>query len=368
MKFNCSTSLLSDACSAASRVIAVRSPLPAVQGILIRTEGDSDLTVTGYDLEIGLATSCKADIIEPGAIIVPRVICDILKWMSNGLVSIESGPDNKIVVSGGNSRYDLMGIDASSYPDVPFITSDSPVTVNQKVLRDMIRQTVFAVSTDESQKVHRGVKFTVADNCLTMAALDGYRLAVRRENIEYTGEALSFVVPGKTLNEVSKLLTEDDKTVRLELSGKQIVFDTGDYTVVSRLLDGNFINYEATVPGESSTQVKVSTGELLDGLGGMMFMYNEKSKSPLKCSIGGGEIRMFISTATGSTNVKLNADTDGSDLEIAFNTRYLFESVRAAETEQIKLYLNGSYSPCVIKPVDGDSFLYMVLPVRLNNI
>lgn len=367
MKFNCSTSYLSEACSAAVRVIAARSPVTAVQGILIRTDGENELSVTGYDLELGLATSCEADIIEPGAIVAPRVICDILRWMNNGVVSFESGPDNKIVITGGNSRYDLTGIEAESYPEVPFITSDSPVTVNQKILRDMIRQTVFAVSTDESQKVHRGVKFTVTDGCLTMAALDGYRLAIRRAQIDYSGEELSFVVPGKTLNETAKLLTEDDKTVKIELSGKQIVFDTGAYTVVSRLLDGNFINYEATIPTDFNTRVIVEAGDLLLALEGMMFMYNEKTKSPLKCTIGGDEIRMFISTATGSTKLNVSARTEGSDLEIAFNTRYLYESVRATETEKIELRLNNSFSPCVIRPVDGDSFLYMVLPVRLNN-
>ena len=228
----------------------------------------------------------------------------------------------------------------------------------------MVKQTIFAVSTNDTKVVHTGIKFEVSENTLKLIAVDGFRLAIRTESINYTGEPLSFVVPAKTLSEVIKLIDEAE-VVALKVAARHIVFEVGAYALISRLLDGEFLDYNAAIP--HSTEVEVDTKTIISAIDRMSLMISDRVKSPLRCVFDENVIRMSTSTTIGAANDKVPAKIEGNRVEIGFNNRFLLDAFRACDLDTVKVTLNGPLSPITVVPVEGDSFLFLVLPVRLRN-
>lgn len=240
MKFVCGTAELSEACLNVQRAVSTKTSIPAVEGILIKAVS-GQLILTGYDLELGINTAIKATVEEEGSIIInARILCDILRKLPGESVRFESDARLLASIVSGNAKYSLIGMSAEEYPELPSVSGGYPIVINQGVLKDMVRQTIFAVAVNDSKVVHTGVKFDISGNILKLIAIDGFRLAVRKENIDYSGDDISFIVPAKTLSEIMKLMNDDDGTISLGVGKRHIVFEIGSYSVVSRLLEGEF--------------------------------------------------------------------------------------------------------------------------------
>ena len=203
-------------------------------------------------------------------------------------------------------------------------------------------------------------------NELKLIAIDGFRLAVRKENIDYSGDDISFIVPAKTLSEIMKLMNEDDSTISLGVGKRHIVFEIGSYSVVSRLLEGEFLNYESAIPPKCTTRVKVNTRDMINSIDRASLIISEKYKSPIKCVFADNMIRLSSVTSLGTASDSVSAEIDGDDVEIGFNNKYLTDALRVADTDEVRFKLNGPISPIIILPPDGDSFLFLVLPVRIK--
>ena len=235
----------------------------------------------------------------------------------------------------------------------------------------MISKTLFAISQNDQNPVHTGSLFDLNDGILHVVSVDGYRLAMRKEKINLMNQ-LKFVVPGKTLSEIVKLLSkitgdDDDDQVGVHVSKKHICFSVGGYQVISRLLEGEFINYKNAIPKESLTTVQVETKAFLDSINRASIIINERAKSHIRCSFIDSEIKVFCETALGKISDSVHASCDGPEVVIGFNNRYMADALKACECENICLRMNGPISPIKIEPIDDDSFLYLVLPVRLNS-
>ncbi len=367
MKFICNTSSLSTACQSVQRAVSAKTSIPAIEGIFIKALG-SELVVTGYDLELGITTSVEARVEENGGIVLnARVLCDILRKLPGDTVSIESDERQMAVIRSGEMKYSLIGISPDEYPELPSVTGGFPIVLQQEILREMIRQTIFSVAVNENKVVHTGVKFEIESGEIKLIAVDGFRLAVRKEMIDYTGDSITFIVPAKTLSEVVKLFSGDaDATVSIGVGKRHIVFEIGSYTVISRLLDGEFLNYRSAIPNLVSTTVRVNTQALIDSIERTSLIITDKVKSPLRCSFDTGEIRISSTTSLGSANDKVPAEITGAAVEIGFNNRFLLEALRVCDTDEVYLQLNGSVAPILIVPPQGDSFLFLILPVRLK--
>ena len=367
MKFICNTSTLSEACQSVQRAVSSKTSIPAIEGIYIKALGDA-LVLTGYDLELGITTSVPARIEENGGIILnARVLCEILRKLPDESVSIESDERQMAVIRSGEIEYSLIGISPEEYPELPSVSGGFPIVLQQGILREMIRQTIFSVAVNENKVVHTGIKFEISKNEIKLIAVDGFRLAVRKEVIDYTGEEITFIVPAKTLSEVVKLFSANEEdTVSMGVGKRHIIFEIGAYSVVSRLLDGEFLNYRSAIPNLVSTTVRVDTKNLIDSIERTSLIITDKIKSPLRCKFDENMIRISSTTALGTANDKVPAEITGSPVEIGFNNRFLLEALRVCETDEVYLQLNGSVAPILIVPPEGDSFLFLILPVRLK--
>lgn len=366
MKITCNSQLLNEACQNVQRVVSTKTSIPAIEGILLKAV-DGTLQLTGYDLEVGIVTTTDVNIEQEGAIVLnARLLCDILRRLPGDLVTIEADERQLCIIRSADIEYKLVGIAAEEYPELPNITDLRPVLVDSDILSNMIRQTIFAVSVNDTKMIHNGIKFEITAGQLRLVAVDGFRLAIRTEPIEYTGEEFSFVVPAKTLSEVIKLL-DGSEVVSMNVAKRHIIFEIGTYRVLSRLLDGDFLDYRAALPKSSSTTAIVNVKEFIGSVDRTSLLITDRLKSPLRCIFDDNTIRISSTTSLGSADDRIGAQIDGNRVEIGFNNRFLLDAFRACDGEEVKISLNGSLSPITIVPTEGEKFLFLILPVRLRN-
>ena len=376
MKFNCSAEALSQAAQNVQRAISGKTTIPALEGIYIRAIEGADaaggvLELTGYDLEVGIQTRIQANVREEGSIVLnAKVFCEILRKLPSDHLEIECDSRFLAGISAGESRYRINGMGAEEYPELPSITGGQPLPLPLATLKDMIRQTIFAVAVNPDTKpIHTGVKFELRPGELRLAAIDGFRLAVRKEALDYQGEELNFVVPPKALGELLKMGGSDDTEVSVAVGRRHIVFDVGGYHMVSRLLDGEFMNYRAAIPQSYKTEAAADTRALVSSIERISLIITEKIKSPIRCDVLPEQGRMEFTCATGVGTARdsVAAEIAGENFEVGFNNRFLLDALRACDTDQVRLRFNGAVQPVVILPPEGESFLFMVLPVRLKS-
>lgn len=368
MKFVCNAEELAQACSVVQRAASAKTSIPSVEGILLSAEGKS-LTLTGYDLEMGIVTEIPCAVEESGKIVVnAHMFSETVRKLPNKAVIVDSDLRNIASIECGDFNTTIVGMSAEDYPELPSITGGYDVTLSQPVLKDMIRKTIFSVAIKDARTVHTGVRFEIEKDHLRLVAVDGIRLAIRNEIIDYKGNDLIFVVPAKTLSEVSKLLSdEDDDKVEISVGKRHIIFKIGNYDIISRLLDGEFLNYKNAINTVVKTTVKVKTSELLESIERTSLIILDRLKCPLKCVFSNGYIKMSSNASIGASSDRIEAEIDGEDLIIGFNNKYLIDALRVCDTDEIKILLGSPISPIIIVPNEGDSFKFLILPVRLKN-
>lgn len=365
MKIICDSAELSKAAANVQRTVSNKSTIPALEGILIEAK-DSKVTLTGYDLEVGSVIVVDADVKENGRIILAaKNFCDILRMLPDETVNLECDERNICKIKSGEVDYSLIGTSADEYPELPSLTKFSPVKVNLNLLKDMIKKTIFSVSTGERNPVHSGIKFEINAEGIVLVAVDGARLAIRRESIERQDETeLSFVVPAKTLSEILKLNCDEEQEIEILVGDRHLMFRMENYEIISRLLEGNFINYKSAIPMTSSTQVVANTRRLIECIERTSLIITDRS-SPVRLVVDEGIMKFSSVTAIGTAVDKMTAEIEGSKIEIGFNNRFVIDALKATEQEEVKIEFGSSSQPIIIKPLEGDSFFYLVLPVRI---
>lgn len=366
MKFSCEKALLSSAISVASRAVAAKSSIPAMEGILV--EAGDTLRLTGYNLETGIQVTVPAEVAQRGSLVLPaRLFGEIIRKMPDDVVVFTS-QDYAVSITCGLSRFKILGTDPEEFPELPGVDQQNALTIKQPVLRSMIAQTLFAVSDNESRPIHTGSLFEVDAAGLTVVSVDGYRLALRHEAVEEKkgAEAFSFVVPGSALNEVEKICSGEEE-VTVTQGARHVMFQTGDTVLVCRRLEGDFLAYKNAIPRNNTVKVEVEARALLASIDRVSLIISEKLKSPLRCVFGEGMVSITTKTAIGDAADQCVIDGDGGGLEIGFNNKYLMDALKAAPADKLRLEFTSGVAPCVILPAEGEeNFTYMVLPVRLK--
>lgn len=367
MKIICDSAELSKICMNIQRTVSSKSTIPALEGILIEAQ-NGKIRLTGYDLEVGSLVSIQSEVKEEGRVVLgAKNLCDILRMVPEDEVSIECDDRNICKIKSGETEYSIIGTSADDYPELPSLSKFSPVTVKQGILKDMIKKTIFSVSTGERNPVHTGVKFEVTQGRIVLVAVDGARLAVRREDIEYNAEEngeLQFVVPAKTLNEIIKLSGDDESDVEIRVGDRHIIFKIEEYEIISRLLEGNFLNYKSAIPLTYGTRIIVPTRSLIECIERTSLIITDKS-SPVRCVVENGIMKFSSVTAIGTANDKLAAEIEGKNIEIGFNNRFVLDCLKACDVDEIKIEMSSSNQPITFAPLEGDSFFFLVLPVRI---
>ncbi len=366
MRFTCEKSALVSALSIASRTVAQKSSLAAIEGILC--QAGIHLQLTGYNLETAITVTTDADIAETGECVLPaRLFFDIIRRLPEGPVYVSVDSQFKVQIKAGYSNFTISATSAEDYPELPDVDNPNGIAIPQKELREMISGTIFAVSDNQARPIHTGCLFEVDDTSVSIIAVDGYRLARRTYHPQQpTGKTLQFVAPGAALKELEKILTEEG-TVTFSLGPKHILFQAGAATLVCRLLEGDFLDWRRVVPTDCPIKLTANVGDLSATIERVGLIVTEKIKSPVRCVFGDNQAFFRTTTTIGAAEDQCCIAGNGEELEIGFNCRYLLEALRAVPSEEVCFQLKNGLSPIVFTPVqEKDDFSYMVLPVRLR--
>ncbi len=368
MKLSCEKAVLLEGLSSTIRAVAVKSPIPAMEGFLFQAQ--EHLTLTCYNSELGIRTSLSAMIQNPGSLVLPaKLTLDIVRSLPDDIITIESDDSFTTTVSCGASVFNLVGLNPQDFPELPVLTEANSVTLPAGTLRSMINGVLFAASDNDNNPILTGCKFEFSRDLLTMVALDYFRMAIRREPVEYNEkEDLSFVVPARSLRELERFLANEEDIVHIALSRKNIAFSIGNTIVTSQLLEGEFMNYKNVLPKTSSLSVQISTDQFLRSLERTSIIISESMKNNTIFEFDGDVVKLTCNTAIGRAYDECPISTlNGSTLRISFNSRYLIDAMRACRDENTMIDMNTDLSPCIIRPVEGDRYLYFVMPVRLKD-
>ncbi len=368
MKFSCEKYLLQNAINTASHAAAAKSTIPSLEGLLVEAKDDF-VTISGYDLKTGIRTRIPADVSDIGSVVLnARLFGDIVRRMPDDFMTFSSSDQLNVTLSCAMSVFEIMGSSAEDYPEMPVVDYQSSITVPQNVMRSMISETKFAISDNESRPIHTGSLFEIEGGVLTVVSVDGYRLALRREPLESSEITKgSFVVPGSALAEVEKIADDTEKPLKITLGSRHILFTIDDTELISRRLEGEFLNYRQAIPQSASFTVEVDRIDFMNSIERVSLIINDRLKSPVKCVFGDGKIKMQSVTALGRAFDECEMKGSANDLEIGFNNRYLLDALKAAPADILRILLSSGVSPCVIIPAEGaQNFLYMILPVRLK--
>ena len=336
--FECNRHKLAEAVTNVQRAVSTKSSTPALEGILVKAEKNS-LQLFGYDLDICITTTIDASVREEGAaIITARLFAEIIRKLPEDNIRIEVDEKNIVYITSGRVDYKIIGMPAGDYPEIPAIRSTDTVRIDGETLSSMIRQTIYAVSDKDIKPAHKGSLFEIEEGCIRIISVDGYRLAI----------------------------TEETKNIDIIASGRHIIFKIGSYSIISRLIDGEFMNYKSSIPKIHSTKLKVNTRKFINAIERMSLLLTDKMKSPIRCLIDDSMIKTSCNTPLGNANDEIEAVIEGEGVEIGFNNRFLLDALRYSETDEVNLSLNGALSPMVVTPTEGDSFLFLLLPMRLT--
>ena len=380
MNITCEKERLIDCLGIVGRTVSNRTTLPILECVLLTAEDDG-LRLTANDLEMSIETTpVSAEINEPGSVALDaKLFSEIVRKMPGEYIQIKSDAMNMTECTSGRACFNITGLPGEEFPvtkpDNPKDNAggqESPAvagyTMKARVLKDMIRQTIFSVATEDTKPILTGELLQYADGYLSIVAVDGFRISYRREPLESEHGPVKAVVPAKALNELSRVLPSDgDEDVIFYFSEKRIVFKLSGFTFISRLLEGDFIRYDQIYNEDFSTIVTTERVPLLTGFERACLIAGVNKKPPVRIEIKDDAIVITSNTEIGRSYDEVSCDIDGKDIEIAFNPRYLIEALRAIDEEKVVLRFTTPLSPCILRGVESDAYKYLILPLRMRN-
>jgi DNA polymerase-3 subunit beta len=370
MKINCETNQLINGLNIVFKTASAKTTMPILEGVLIEAY-NNQIKLTTNDLEMGCTHTMKCNVQEEGSTVVDiKMLNEIMRRLEAEQITIESD-DNLFVIKSVNGIFKLAVMNPLEYPKLPVFTISNNIEIKQKIFKDMIRKILFAVSNDENRPIYTGALLKVEDNILTLVALDGFRLALKKYLNENRIDNFKAIIPGRVLSEILKILSDnDEEVIKIGTNRNQALFEVGNSVIISRIIDGEFLNYNSIIPSERESRIRVKTKKLLDAFERVALFAKESSdkdkKSPVKIKISLDGLTLSCISQTGDAKESIPAVLEGKDLEIGFNPRYFIETLKVLEDQEIYIDFTSSIAPAVIYPLQGNDYLYIVLPVKLR--
>lgn len=367
MKFICKKTDLINAINIVQKAIKSNSTVSILDGILIET-GSGSIKLTGYDLETGIEADVNADIIESGSVVADsKLFGEIVKRLPEETVDIKTDERFQVHISSGNSNFAIKGLDSEPFPKIPVIENGNKIIVRQNVLRSMINHTIFAVSKDSTRTKLTGCNLVSDGNTLSMVAIDGFRMALNREDMGSEFPEMNYIVPGKALTELAKILGDgDDEEVNLFASANHLLFDIGNVRMISRLIQGEFVNFESIIVKNPKTVMNIDRKTLLDSVerASLIIMTDER-RCPVQFSMPDDNTLVVSANAeTGNSKESIDISIEGERIDIDFNAKYMIDALKNIDDDEIRIEFNGGNGPCIIVPKEGNKYVYLVLPIR----
>ena len=364
MIFTCTKQEFLESISIVQKAITGKSTMPILEGIFIKTNENS-LTLIGSDIDVSIETTVNANIIEQGEIVIDaKIFGEIIRKLPNSNIRIETTQNQIIKIICEKSVFDVVYMNTAEYPQLPQINENLKICVNQNILKNMIKGTSFAVAQDETRPILQGILFEVKNKNLNLVALDGYRLAIRSEFLDNDMD-IEVVIPGKTLNEVSKILDDSDNIVEITFTNNHILFNLNKTKIISRLLEGKFINYVSLLPQEYKLFVNANRQELQSAIERASLMAKDGNTNLIKLDFKEDNIVISSNSQLGKVREEMCIEMQGEPIKIAFNSRYLLDILKNIESDEVIMKMTSGITPCVIEEKNNESFKYLVLPVRL---
>lgn len=370
MKIICEKDKLLKGINSVVKGVASKTTMPILEGILIQTN-DNSIKLTTYDKEIGIEYFMDCEIVENGSTVVnAMVFSELIRRLPNTDIKITLNDNDLLVIECEGSIFKLATMNPLEFPDLPQIDIDYSISVEQKALRNMIKKTIFAVSSDENRPIFTGCLFDINDNKLNIVAVDGFRMAWKCMHLPQASADFLAIIPSRTLNEVNKILQDSFDPVRIGVADNQAVFEMPDCKLVTRLLDGEFLKYNSAIPNGFETKICVNKNSLLDCFERASLIASstteKERKYPVKMSIDIGKLTISCTNQTGDAKEEIFLSTEGKNLDIGFNPKYMIDALKAIDDEEIVMEFGTTISPAIIRSIDDDGdFIYMILPIRL---
>lgn len=369
MEFVCSQQDLSKALNIVSKAISNKTTIPILKGILLEVDSFGKLKLTTSDMDLSIEKEMEVTTIKEGSVVVSaKLFLDIIRKLPQTNVEITYS-NGQVKIKTQGSEFNIVGQSAEEYPKISKIEEIKSINLNKELLKEMIRKTSFAASIEEAKGIIVGVLLEIEEEKLSMVALDGFRMAVAREKIERI-DNISLIITARILNEINKIFAEDeeDEEVKVVLDEQKAVFILKNTRIISRIMEGDFIKYKDLLPKENITTVKVNRGEMIDCLDRASLLAREGRNNLVRVATEGNKMMISSRSEEGNVKEELFIDKKGEDLEIGFNAKYLLEVFKAVNHEEVNMGFNNNISPCIIKPLEGDEFEYLILPVRISGV
>ena len=371
MKIVCEKDNILKAINSVTKAVASKTTMPILEGILIQTN-DDEVKLTTYDLEIGIEYIIKCDVKVQGATVVNAIMfSEIIRRLPDAQISITLDEKKLLVIECEGSLYKLATMNPDEFPELPKISVENSIELEQNSLKEMIRKTIFAVSTEENRPIFTGCLFEIKNNKLNVVAVDGFRLAWKSKFLQTKTNDFTAVIPGRTLNEVNKIILDSYDTIKIGVAKNQALFEMENCKIVTRILDGEFLNYSSVIPETWETRIRVDKNTIQECFERISLISSssieKEKKYPVKVNIDIGKVIISCTNQTGDAKEELYITTEGKNLEAGFNPKYFLDAFRAIDDQEVFIDFGTSISPCIIRPVDetGD-YIYMVLPIRMK--
>lgn len=369
MKIICQKDLLLKGINSVINGVPTKTTMPILEGILIQTN-EKELKLTTYDLDIGIEYIMDCEIKEHGSTVVKgTMLGDIIRKLPNSDIYLTLNENNMLELECEGVLYKLATMNANEYPELPTIEIEDSIELEQNLLKTMIRKTIFATSTEKNKPIFTGTLFEVTDKRLNLVAVDGFRLALKNSYIENDEKDFKVIIPAKPLNELTKILEDNFDKVQIGIAKNQAVFQMENCRIVTRTLEGEFLNYKKVIPENWETRIKCSKSLIQEAFERISLITMgdiiKDKKYPVRMDIEIGKITLTCVNQTGQGKEELYVEAEGKNLVLAFNPKYVLDSLKAIDEEEIYMEFGTNLSPCLIKSVENNDFVYMVLPMKI---
>ncbi len=368
MKMICSKPNLLNGVNIVSKAVPSKTTMSILECILIQAYDDT-IKLTANDMELGIETIIDGQIIEKGTVAIDaKIFLEIVRKLPDNDITIEVDNNYKVTITCEKSKFNIIGKSGEDFSYLPEVEKNNGVILSQFTLKELIRQTIFSISDNENNKLMTGELFEINENILKVVSLDGYRISIRKIELKNSYEDHKVVVPGKTLNEISKILSgEMDQDVEIFFTGKHIVFEFNKTVVVSRLIEGEYFKINQMLSNDYETKIKINKKEFYNCIDRASLLIKEGDKKPIIINIADLKMELKMNSTVGSLNEEIDIDKQGKDILIGFNPKFLIDALRVIDDEEINVYMVNPKAPCFIKD-DNENYIYLILPLNFNSV
>ncbi|MBP5385047.1 MAG: DNA polymerase III subunit beta [Lachnospiraceae bacterium] len=368
MIIKCLKSNLLNGVQTVYKAVPSKTTMSILECILIKAD-ERGIVLTANDMEIGIETRIEGTVVEEGIIALEaKILFEIVRKLPDSEIIIDTDESLKASITCEKSNFTIVGRSGDDFSYLPEIDKKDPIIISHFTLKEIVRQTIFSISDNDNNIIMTGEYMEINENELKLVSLDGHRISIRKVTLKNNYEPKKVIIPGKTLNEVSKILSGDaEKDLYIYFTDKHVLFEFDKTIVVSRLIEGEYFKIDQMLSSDYETKIEINKKELLDCIDRATLLVKEGDKRPIIISVNDDNMQLKINSAVGSMNEEININKEGKTLMIGFNPKFLIDALRVIDDETINIYMVNPKAPCFIKN-DDESYIYLILPVNFNTV